>query len=213
MSGVNLPHILASFKLQNFSVNRVYLVGSRLWGTNTESSDFDLLIVADSLPAEVLRSQHNNRYDMTLITQEEFVARVRGGSLIETVCCLLGDEEECVLQGGEPMKHLVQDIPVIDAWIASRHLVDREKAKKFWGKGKQKEASKILQHMIMAESVVRGLNGLGGGTRKQLSSITLTMTDLHGFVESGRDESDWTWYGLDWEEVEKFHTIGLKGTE
>jgi len=111
------------------------------------------------------------------------------------------------------MKHLVRDIPVIDAWITSRHLVDRGKAKKFWGKGKRKEAFKILQHMIMADSVVRGLNGMVGGTREQLSSISLTMPDLHGFVEGGRDESDWTWIGLDWEEVEKLHTIRLKGSE
>ncbi|KAF8061659.1 hypothetical protein FPV67DRAFT_1673277 [Lyophyllum atratum] len=211
MSSLNLSQAISSLSLPETLITHAYLVGSRLWGTNTESSDFDLLLIADSLSSGVPKSQHKNQYDVTLLTNEEFVARMQGGHLIETVCCLLGVAEQCVLREGESMRHLVQEVPVINEWIASRLLIDREKAKKFWAKGKRKDAFKVLQHMIVAKYVVQGLNGKVKSTGGQLRSISLTMDELHGFVQRGTDESDWTWLNLGWEEVEELHTIRLQG--
>ena len=55
------------------------------------------------------------------------------------------------------MRHLLQDMRVIEEWIAARHLVDRQRARRFWGKEKREEACKFLQHMIMTESFVQAL--------------------------------------------------------
>ncbi|KAF5386989.1 hypothetical protein D9615_001963 [Tricholomella constricta] len=212
MSGLKVSQILHSLRPQDAHVSHIYLVGSRLWGTHTEGSDFDLLLVAERLGLETLRSQHKGQYDITLLTKEEFAARVQGGSLIETVCCLLSGDEACVLQEGESMKRLVQDIHVLDAWVTSRHPVDHEKAKKFWLKGKRKDGFKVLQHMITADSVLRGLRKKVQEGR-ELSSITLTVAELHDFVQGGRDESDWNWLGLEWGEVKEAHAVRLKGAE
>ncbi|KAG6845202.1 hypothetical protein H0H87_012529 [Tephrocybe sp. NHM501043] len=203
---------LGSLGLESIHFDDVFLVGSRLWGTNTHSSDYDLLIVADdSILAEVPKSQHKKQYDITLLTRSEFVARLMAGSFIETVCCLMGEEESCVLRRAQLMRHLVPDVSVVENWVAARYGDDLEKAKKFWQKGKRKDAFKILQHMLMAESVIRGLRAKLIGTPGHLCSISLTMAELQAFVRQGSDESDWTWLGLEWDVVQALHNRRLRG--
>ena len=107
------------------------------------------------------------------------------------------------------MKHLVQGIPVLKKWVATRHLADREKAKKFWGKGKREEAYKILQHMIMAECILHALEEKMKEAGGSLHRVTLSMAELQDITRGGRDENDRKWIGLLWSEVETCHNTRL----
>lgn len=207
MSTTNLSQILQFLRLHSAAVLNVYLVGSRLWGTHTYASDFDLLIVADHLPPKALKSQHKNQFDITLLTKADFAERVREGSLIETVCCLMNSNEDCVWREGQSMRHMVKGIGPLEAWIVARHAIDREKAKKFWSKGVQGKAYKILQHMITAESVLRVLKDKENGT---LEGLSLSMEELHGAVQSGQNDSDKDWMSQTWAAVEIAHTKRLQ---
>jgi len=105
------------------------------------------------------------------------------------------------------LRHLV-DIHALRKWVFERHHTDREKAKKFWLKGKREEAYKILQHMITAESVMfklRARASKAGG----INNISLTLLDLQDLVQKGMNESDRGWMQLEWPEVEIMHTIRL----
>lgn len=208
---VNIHRVLSSLKLQHEEITHIYVVGSRLWGTDSESSDFDLLVIARSLSHKVPRSQHKTQCDITLLTAADLTERAKQGSLIETVCCLLDGDERCVLRRGEPLKHLVRDISTVEEWVAERHLVDREKAKKFWLKEKREAAYKILQHMIMAEYLTRGLKTMATDAAGRLECIELTVQEIQEFVQRGRDANDRSWIGLGWDEVELLHTARLEG--
>ncbi|RDB24008.1 hypothetical protein Hypma_008632 [Hypsizygus marmoreus] len=206
-------HIIASLKLQDHNITHAFLVGSRLWGTNTGSSDFDLLFIAETLSSEVPKSQHKNQYDITLLTKDEFTRRLKSGSLIETVCCLVDGDEESVWRTGGSLKRLVPDIAVLEAWVAARQGADCDKAKKFWLKGKKGDAFKILQHMIMAEYVVRALRGKAQDAGGRLNDVSLEVAELRAFVREGRDKSDRDWMDLEWAAVEALHTVRLQRKE
>lgn len=194
-------------KLVDENITHVYIVGSRLWGTHSHSSDFDLLVVADRLPNGTPKSQHRNQYDITLLAENEFIGHVQQGSLIESVCCLMDDKEACVLRRAQACSHLV-DVTAMETWVSKRHAVDREKAKKFWLKGKPEEAYKILQHMITAEATIAGLRVKGKHTSES-HKFTLEMSDLQELVQKGKNEDDRAWMEFEWPEVEALHSIRL----
>ncbi|KAJ6490684.1 hypothetical protein C8R47DRAFT_1123254 [Mycena vitilis] len=196
-------------------VHSVYLVGSRLWGTHSAKSDFDLLIVvADpvSSTTSFQKSQHKGQYDATLLTETEFRQQVNGGSVIETLCCLIPTSEECVLvDEGKPEQRrgLIgkNHLQTMRAWAEERARKDREKAMKFWAKGgAMREAGwKILQHVIATESILRGLEGIVDDDKIDLRDVSLTCRTVQGLVAAGREETDRAWLELEWEEVQEEH--------
>ncbi|KAJ7722768.1 hypothetical protein B0H14DRAFT_3520211 [Mycena olivaceomarginata] len=81
MTQSNISSLLKTLQIPT-KIHAVHLVGSRLWGTHSPKSDFDLLIVVADPSANSLKfqtSQHKGQYDATLLTESEFCARGRGG--------------------------------------------------------------------------------------------------------------------------------------
>ncbi|KAJ7264993.1 hypothetical protein B0H12DRAFT_1263556 [Mycena haematopus] len=195
------PDISSLLKLLQIptKVHSVYLVGSRLWGTHSAKSDFDLLIVvADPISAcpPFSKSQHKGRCDATLLTETEFRERVEGGSLIETLCCLIPGSEECVLVHDEahPRRGLIakNHLQTMRIWIEERGQKDREKAMKFWNKGGEmrEKGWKILQHTIAAECILHGLQRVVDEEKIEPRDVHLTQETLQRLVASGRNDDD-----------------------
>lgn len=205
----NLHLLFRLLKLAPEAITNVYLVGSRLWGTNKHSSDFDLLVITESPSEGMPSSQHKDHYDVTVLTTMAFSQRVSEGSIIETVCCMIDPREECVWQAKEPMRHLVKDVHTVEGWVAARHLKDQAKAQKFWEKETQESGFKILQHMIMAECLVQTLKEKEAKTVGGLPKVILTLEELQEAVRRGRRSEDWEWLGLPWKDVEKAHSARL----
>ncbi|KAJ7766761.1 hypothetical protein B0H16DRAFT_1686984 [Mycena metata] len=162
MAQLNIHSILKTLQIPT-KVHSLYLVGSRLWGTHSAKSDFNLLVVitdpSSSAPPSFQKSQHKGQYDATVLTEAEFRAQVEAGSLIESLCCLLEPSEECVLMHEESHQRrgLVGNLQTMRDWADERAQKDREKAKKFWAKGgaMREKGWKILQHTIGAETSLR----------------------------------------------------------
>ncbi|KAF9466231.1 hypothetical protein BDZ94DRAFT_1251453, partial [Collybia nuda] len=181
----HISRIIRSLSLVDEKVIGIYLVGSRLWGTHSKLSDFDILVIIEDLltPSHILKSRHKNQYDVTLLTKSVFIERIKQGSFIEILCCLI-EGDEAVWRTGEPVKQLIPDIGILDAWVVERNHIDYEKAKKFWIKNKKEEAFKILQHIITATIVIKGIKQKAE-IAGHLRHVALNLHELQTLVREG----------------------------
>ncbi|KAJ7481153.1 hypothetical protein B0H11DRAFT_2024445, partial [Mycena galericulata] len=216
MAQTNIPSLLKTLQIPS-RVRTVYLVGSRLWGTNSPKSDFDLLIVVEDPPpyAQLQKSQHKNQYDATLLSETSFRRRVNEGSFIESICCLIPESEDCVLfSDATPRRELIpkSHLQSIRTWSEERRKKDMEKAMKFWAKcGDAREKGwKILQYSIEAECILQGLEAIIDEDKIDLRDVFLDQQTLHQFVETGKRDGDRDWLGLDWAEVLEAHGERIK---
>ncbi|KAJ7137807.1 hypothetical protein C8R44DRAFT_766253 [Mycena epipterygia] len=212
MPQTNIPALLSVLQIPT-KVHSVYLVGSRLWGTHSKTSDFDLLIVvADPLSSteQFQKSQHKGQYDATLLSETSFREQVKAGSLIETISCLIPNSDECVLINDDTQRRGLNEgahLQTMRIWAEERGRKDREKAMKFWAKGGEmrEKGWKFLQHTIAAECVLQGLEKIVEEDGISLRDVHLTQATLQELVAIGRQDSDRAWLGLDWDEVQELH--------
>ena len=185
--------LFKSLRLSNPANYNVYLVGSRLWGTNTAGSDWDLLVVGDLSPGQ-LTSLHKSHYDVKLLDRDEFRARVKEGSIIEVVCALVRKEDmlQCAFDVGD----VEVTLDAITTWLEARQRKDMEKAEKFWLKGHRQSGWKILRHMVHARILY---NYLAPALREDRA--TLTIDDVQACIRAATWLCDKTWMQLDWKEA------------
>ncbi|KAF7337933.1 hypothetical protein MVEN_02016600 [Mycena venus] len=163
------------------------------------------------------KSQHKGQYDATLLTETEFREQIEGGSLIETLCCLIPGSEECVImdntevharRGSIGKSHL----QTMRIWVEERRQKDLEKAMKFWAKGGEmrEKGWKILQHPIAAERILQGLQRIVDDEKIDLRNVTLTQETLQRLVANGQEDDDRAWLALDWKDVQRAHKTRLE---
>lgn len=74
-ASIDTSVLLRRLKLNEKDVLGIYIVGSRLWGSATYSSDWDFIIVLRSWP-KGRSSEHNGDIDATVLDKNEFFKRV-----------------------------------------------------------------------------------------------------------------------------------------
>ena len=168
---VELASVFKSLRLSNPTNYNVYLVGSRLWGTDSTGSDWDLLVVGD-LPPGQLTSLHKSQYDVKLLDRHEFRARVKEGSIIEVVCAMMRKED--MMQVAFELGDVVVDPDAMKANLEARQTKDMEKAEKFWLKGNRQPGWKILRHILHATALY---HHLAVALRK--GPVILTIDEVH----------------------------------
>ncbi len=199
MTHTSLPtHLFKSLHLPCPESYNVYLVGSRLWGSNTVTSDWDLLVVGD-VPSGQLTSLHKSQYDIKLLDRRQFTERVKQGSIIEVICALMRKEDmlQCAFDTGD----LLVDPDAIKTWLEARQTKDFEKAEKFWLKGNRQPGWKILRHILHAKALY---NHLVAALREE--RVILTVDDVQTIVRPATFLCDKAWMQLDWSNV---HTAAI----
>ena len=117
---VELASLFKSLRLSNPTNYNVYLDGSRLWGTDSTGSDWDLLVVGD-LPPGQLNSLHKSQYDVKLLDRHELKARVEEGSIIEAVCALMRKED--MLQVAFELGDVVVNPDAMKTYLGARQIL------------------------------------------------------------------------------------------
>jgi hypothetical protein len=94
--------ILDDFKLEDSNVLNVYPYGSRIYRTNTPTSDYDFVVVCKTVVTESDRlDSKDNPISITIYSQESFQNKVNENkiSLLECVFC---PEEKILKQSAKP---------------------------------------------------------------------------------------------------------------
>ncbi|KAK7038126.1 hypothetical protein R3P38DRAFT_537804 [Favolaschia claudopus] len=215
MDHAHVSSLLKTLQIPS-KIHTVYLIGSRLWGTHSPKSDFDLLIVTADTRSSFPKSQHKGNYDATIITETEFRQQVESGSLIESLCCLFPGTEECVLAVDVTRNRRAligkDQLQKMRLWVDERTQKDREKAMKFWTKGSEtrQKGWKILQHSIAAESILHGLHEIIEEEKVDLQDIALRQVTVQRLVTEGREDDDRDWLAKDWKDVDTEHRTRLQ---
>lgn len=191
MARVDLPaHLFKSLHLSNPQNYNIYLIGSRLWGTNSATSDWDLLVVGDVPPGHHT-SLHKSQYDITLLSRQEFIEQVNQGSLLEVVCALMRKDD--MVQRAFDVGNLQINVDSLKTWLAERQEKDLAKAEKFWLKGNQQSGWKILRHILHGRALYNHLIVALRGKR-----VTFSIDDIQTIVQPATLLCDKNWMQLDW---------------
>ncbi|CAF1077224.1 unnamed protein product [Adineta ricciae] len=194
MAQITVPnHLFKSLHLSNPQSYNIYLVGSRLWGTNTDASDWDLLIVGD-VSSTQLTSLHKAQYDIKVLDRQEFMQHINDGSIIETLCALMRKED--MLQYAFDIGQPTIDPATMKTWMETRRAKDLDKAEKFWLKGNRQAAWKILRHILHAKVLY---DYLVIALREK--RVPLTIDDIQTIVRPASLLCDKSWMQLDWSDV------------
>ena len=116
-----------------------FLMGSRLWGNYRPDSDYDYLIV---IKDDTKKPSFN--FDATIHTETEFLKKVKNNEFIETVACLVPNQN--ILISKKPIPK-----PILKPSLILEHLMYRLKRdsayiKKNTSKGKRERAEKTRKH-------------------------------------------------------------------
>jgi len=138
--------LLSSLSIDVGKVLNVYLIGSRIWNTARPDSDFDLIVVVKN-GYNCEHSLHGKNVDATVMSINEFKARVGRMEFLETICTYLPAEHKLL----ENIVISPINVDVI-AWkkiINYRISRDLAYANKNESKGKLKRAYKTRFHALM----------------------------------------------------------------
>eukprot|EP01124_Arcella_intermedia_P016743 TRINITY_DN23352_c0_g1_i1.p1 TRINITY_DN23352_c0_g1~~TRINITY_DN23352_c0_g1_i1.p1 ORF type:complete len:216 (-),score=46.60 TRINITY_DN23352_c0_g1_i1:120-767(-) len=124
-----------------------FILGSRLWGTDNSNSDWDLLIVVDTLPRSSEKgflSIHHGNLDALVITKQLYLQRIEEGSFLEVITCFLKNTKFSLLDHLSPK--CTTPKPVFIDHVTKTLKRDWDMAKKYLDKGNLPRAKKTLVH-------------------------------------------------------------------
>jgi len=196
MANRNLvENLFESIRLCRSSKYNIYLIGSRLWGTNTKTSDWDLLIVSQLTMKEQLSNVHKCQYDVKLMDQQQFIEQVKEGSIIEVICYLLNKQE--MIEHSFDFQSIEINLDKVNSWLNQRQNKDLEKAKKFWIKSNRKSAWKILRHILHSRAIYNYLQQQNIHDQH----FNLTIEQIQTILQPATLLCQQDWISLEWNQL------------
>jgi hypothetical protein len=153
-AGDDLNRLLAAlfsvWRLRDADALNIYLVGSRLWGTATDASDFDLVVVATdraftAMGADVLHG-HSGTLDVLLLSHAAFVRRIREHDVGTLICCYLPATHVWRERAG--VRPTLSRPALVGATLSSSDKSWRRARKDAEGRGELGRAAKVLCHAL-----------------------------------------------------------------
>ena len=161
---LEINQVLDKFGLKFNKVLNIYLLGSRLWGTSTESSDYDLMIICRDYTGQ--QSLHTHNIDATVLDINEFNKRVKNYEFIETICTHLPNE--FILLEKRKIRPLLSNYSQWKQTMQYRIKRDMSYVDKNESKGKLDRASKTRFHALMTLIIGIQVLKLWSGEIKQI---------------------------------------------
>lgn len=145
MANMNLKIVLDRLKLQDKDVLNVYVMGSRLWGTVTNSSDWDILIVHQCSDAPGHKTAHCGDIDASLLHCDEYRKRLSEHHFLEIVTVWM-PLEYVWKEKFDPKTVFNLDPQVLLASVFTESERDWTMAQKVIRKAEQMRGAKIIVH-------------------------------------------------------------------
>jgi predicted nucleotidyltransferase len=159
-SSLSSDDVIRRLKLDKRSVEAIYLIGSRFWGTANERSDYDLIVILKTAPASQGKSKsksreskervsvHHRDIDATLLSFDEFGRRLASGRFVETLL-LYWPDEFCIVRPSDRLRKLVRPSEQLFLSAVVREAErDWRVAQKFCDKGNGARGRKTMAHCL-----------------------------------------------------------------
>jgi predicted nucleotidyltransferase len=136
-----IDHIATKLKIPLISILNVYLVGSRLWKTNTDKSDYDYYIVVKG--QYIKRNTHCDNIDALIVSTDTYDQLIKEHDFLTMVTLFMPTETK-LLEKYKPKYSFNKDT----FKSSVKEELDRDKiiALKHISKGNSIKANKILNY-------------------------------------------------------------------
>ncbi|KAI8825356.1 hypothetical protein BJ741DRAFT_632718 [Chytriomyces cf. hyalinus JEL632] len=184
-----------SGRIERANVAFAFLFGSRVWGTHTDKSDYDVFVVL--WKCAKVRSSHVQNCDYTIRTVEEFWQEVEQGDFLPTLSLFLPDSHVWVSERfskqRSELKRAVR-VGVFRDTVKERCARDWEKADKFASKGQWRAALKVVCHGVRMNTLAARIEVVavvnrGGGALDDLSCVV--SQQLWADAKSEYTDQEW----------------------
>ncbi|KAJ3296589.1 hypothetical protein HDU79_006211 [Rhizoclosmatium sp. JEL0117] len=164
---------LSSIRVDKKDVAYAFLVGSRAWGTHTQQSDFDVIVVTHK-PTSTPSSSHTQQCDFTVLDKSNFATKIAEGSFLETLGLYTPTVIFVDAKFEPTLKALKQSVKIeaVQRWVLERCERDNEKAAKFSGKSQFRAALKVKCHSIRMRCLTDRLGALMQSQGSQMDDLS-----------------------------------------
>ena len=149
----DLDLVFSKLSLKPRDVLNVYLIGSRLWGTASASSDYDLYIVVKGNASA--RNSHfkvpGHEVDAVVVGVQYFEQRTNLGRLKELSC--VWAPQSCKLVERQPPRVGTVDTAALRQSLNEGYAKDWARARKLIEGRKLEEGKKVLSHCVRAHDL------------------------------------------------------------
>ncbi|KAJ3250004.1 hypothetical protein HDU77_007163 [Chytriomyces hyalinus] len=184
-----------SGRIERANVAFAFMFGSRVWGTHTEGSDYDVFVVLWKCAKE--RSSHVRNCDYTIRTVEEFRQEVAQGEFLPTLSLFLPNSHVWVSERFSKLRSELKRevrVGVFRDTVKERCARDWKKADKFASKGQWRAALKIVCHGVRMNTLAARIEAVaevdrGSGVLDDLSCVV--SQQLWADAKSAYTDQEW----------------------
>ena len=184
MNGINIEEIVELTKLHPLKVRNIYLFGSRVYGTNNDSSDYDVLVTATNLLAK--QQVFTDKYNIHVHVPSVFEDNLRAHDIISLECMWAPDFAK-LQQKVDYSKKFVLDRSKLKAKILTQSHDAWHKAKMALNESDVLRGHKRIGHSFRI--LVFGLQILEHGMIVDFSANNKLYNEV-----SSSDEYEWDYF-------------------
>ncbi|KAJ3222607.1 hypothetical protein HDU81_009793 [Chytriomyces hyalinus] len=185
----------SSGRIKRANVAFAFMFGSRLWGTHTDDSDYDVFVVL--WQSVKVQSSHVRNCDYTIRTVEEFAQEVAQGGFLPTLSLFLPDSHVWVSERFSKQRSELKRAVRVGGFrgtVNERCARDLAKADKFASKGQWRAALKVVCHGVRMSTLATRIEAVaavdrGSGTVDDLTC--LVSQELWANAKSAYTDAEW----------------------
>lgn len=191
---ISKSNILQAFHLSDTDIISIFPYGSRVYGTNSEKSDYDFIIISNKSVKEFALSSNDNKINVHLYSVSDFQEQLNNHKISAMECFFL------------PKDKLLKSSNLFKFKLNKNLLrsVISEKASHSWVKAKKKlEVEKDKDVYIAKKSLFHSLRIIDFGTQIAKDGKIIDYSSSNNIWDEIKDDGidDWDFYKEKYQDI------------